>query len=237
MSEFLSWLIAGVLPGLCVSAAAWAASGFYTRLSSRRRWRLETPSEVSICLSVSPPVDTGAYLRPATGIGQAKALAIIAPSLVRAWRSIDIQNIFFSDDLPGHNYEADLILIGGPKTNAVTARALEELGMSLGVTQKDSQIITDKQIFEGHTSSKSSESNIVQTDYGLIVRAQNPFRKSRRLIILSGSHTYGTVGAARFIVENKSMMQNANEVAVIVETRVERGHALRPQLVWSSRGS
>lgn len=198
---------------------------------------METPSEVSICLSVSPPVDTGAYLRPATGIGQAKALAIIAPSLVRAWRSIDIQNIFFSDDLPGHNYEADLILIGGPKTNAVTARALEELGMSLGVTQKDSQIITDKQIFEGHTSSKSSESNIVQTDYGLIVRAQNPFRKSRRLIILSGSHTYGTVGAARFIVEDKSMIKNANEVAVIVETRVERGHALRPQPVWSSHGS
>lgn len=135
MSELLSWLIAGVLPGLCVSAAVWVASGFYTRFSARWRWRLRRPSEVRICLSASSSVDTGTYLRPATGIGQAKALAIIAPSLVKAWRSIEIQNIFFSDDLPGHDYEADLILIGGPKTNAVTAQALEELGMSLKVTR------------------------------------------------------------------------------------------------------
>ena len=216
-----------------MSAAVWAVSGFYTRLSARRRWRLRTPSEVRICLSASPPVNTGAYLRPATGIGQAKALAIIAPSLVKAWRSIDIENIFFSDDLPGHDYEADLILIGGPKTNVVTARVLEEIGMSLGVTQKDSQIIAGEQVFEG-SASPNADQNTVQIDYGLIVRTQNPFRTGRRLIIISGSHTYGTVGAARFIVEDKSMMRSTDDIAIVVKTRVERGHALSPQLVWRS---
>lgn len=198
---------------------------------------MREPSKVRICLSASSSVNTGTYLRPATGIGQAKALAIIAPSLVKAWRNIEIQNIFFSDDLPGHDYEADLILIGGPKTNAVTARALEALGMSLKVTQKDSLIIAGEHTFEGSVGMDSEGSNTVQTDYGLIIRTQNPFQTNRRLIILSGSHTYGTVGAARFMVEGKTMMRSTDEVAVVVETRVEKGHALSPQLVWRSDGS
>ncbi len=52
--------------------------------------------------------------------------------------------------------------------------------------------------YEGHAINR----NVVM-DYGLIVRASNPFTsRDRTAILFAGSHTYGTIAAAKFFTED-----------------------------------
>lgn len=199
-------------------------------LSARRRWALTTPDNVKICVSASESVDTGKYSRPSTGIGQARSLAVVAPNLTRGWRSINLQQILFPSQLQGHDLETDLILIGGPRTNSWTQRALELLADSLDVGQEGWVISAGRRQFEGEAAEGD-----VAVDYGLVVRAANPFSPGHRVVILSGSHTYGTVGAARFAVESPQMLKYSGDVAFVVSVRVAGGHVLAPELMWSSR--
>ena len=160
MDAFVGWLVAGFVPGFVTSVALGVLRFLRSRTVNRRRWGLSSPDRVRICVSASPDVETGQYRRPSTGIGQAKALALIAPSLTRGWRNIDIQSVYFPQDLSGQELEADLILLGGPKTNQLTRWALDLLGDSLGVTQDGSVIEAGDTLYEGHT-----DADTVTVDY------------------------------------------------------------------------
>ena len=224
----LDWLILGFLPGLLTSAILWAGRRLGARTASRRRWTLAAPERMRICIAASPDVETGEYRRPSTGIGQAVALALIAPSIARGWRDVDIQSVYFPHELPGQDLESDLILLGGPKTNDQTRSALHELSARLGATQEGSVIVAGGQRFEG-----SSDSNSIESDYGLVIRTSNPFSPKHRIIILSGSHTYGTVAAARFLVESPEA-RRSGDLVVVVRSRIRSGHALTPEVVWDA---
>lgn len=191
---------------------------------------LSDPRRVRLCISASPGFETGVYQRPTTGIGQAKALAQVSPSLTRAWRDIDVQNVYFSGEIAGSDLETDLILIGGPKTNALTRRVLDIVGEEMGCTQDNSTIIVGDRRFEGKV-----DDNATGTDYGLVMRLSNPFSSGHRLIVLAGSHTFGTVAAARFLVSDSLPSKHSDDFAVVIEAPVERGHALKGSVAWSSR--
>lgn len=231
MQSVVTWFILGPLPGLCATAFVWTAKRLYDRQSHRRRWRLTDPRRVRICISSSPSISTGAYQRPTTGIGQAKALAQVAPSLTKAWRDVDVQNVYFADEIAGSDLETDLILIGGPKTNALAARVLDRVGEALGVRQEGSTIIAGDVEFEGEVADDATG-----TDYGLLLRINNPFAQGRRLVLLSGSHTFGTVAAARFMASSPALSGRDGEFAVVIKASVEKGHALEGTIVWSSEG-
>ena len=230
-STVVSWFVDGILPGVVASSAVWVYGVLRKRKSARKRWQLKTPGNVLICVSSSTPVETEHYSRPATGIGQAKALALISPSLLRAYRSIDIQNIHFAGDIKGTDYEADLILIGGPKTNTLTDQALVSISDSMGITQVGSEIRAGNSTFVGNIENESG------VDYGLVVRTTNPFSSGNRLVILSGSHTFGTIAAARFMVESRFLAKNKTDAAMIVRATIKKGHALSPEYIWSSDDS
>ncbi len=155
---------------------------------------------------------------------------MIAPSLARGYRAAQLDRVFVATDEIGRELEGDLILLGGPKTNRATEIALDELakaGPALGVTQRDSTIQTASgDEFEGTVSDGE-----VTNDYGLIIRTRNPFASSGSLVILSGSHTFGTGAAARYFVEEKLPR---GDFALVVRSRVEDRHALPPQVVWRS---
>ncbi len=229
MASFLGWFVFGPLPGLFVSFLVWIAKRLHDRRLIRRRWLLSDPRRVRLCISASPNVETGAYHRPTTGIGQAKALAQISPSLTKAWRDIDVQNVYFAEEVAGSDLETDLILIGGPKTNALTQRVLDIVGEDMGCRQDGSTIIVGDKRLEGEV-----DDNATGTDYGLVMRITNPFSSAHRLIVLSGSHTFGTVAAARFLVSAPLPAKQAGELAVVIKASVEKGHALEGSVVWSS---
>ena len=229
MTSVTNWFVLGPLPGLVVSLLAWTGKRLHDRRSNRRRWLLRDPRRVRICISTSPSVETGAYNRPTTGIGQAKALAQISPSLTKAWRDIDVQSVYFAEEIAGSDLETDLILIGGPKTNALTARVLDLVGEDLGVRQDESRIMVGDKHLEGEVDDHGTG-----VDYGLVMRIRNPFSSGRRLIVLSGSHTFGTVAAARFMASAPLPSEHRGELAVVIKASVEKGHALEGAVVWSS---
>ncbi len=214
----------GVVITLLSTALLWVLAWLANQARARSRWGFIHANHVTTVLSASTEVDTGEYLRPTTGIGQAKALAVLAPSLRRGWKSIDLQNVVFPEEIQGRELEGDIILIGGPKTNEVTKRALEKCGGDFGVSQ-DGSVIT------AHNETYSGTVHETNRDYGLIIRAENPFAAGRKMVLLSGCHTYGTIGAARFFVESKLPRGN---FAMVVETQVQGKHALPPRMRWCS---
>lgn len=227
--DILSNLIFGIIGAVLGSGAIALVARAWRRTAARRRWCLAQPSTLRVIVAASGRQDTGEYPRPTTGIGQARALATIAPSLARAYRAVQLDRVFVATDEIGRELEGDLILLGGPKTNRATQLMLEEMeraGLPLGVTQHESKIETHERAFEGTVSGGD-----VTEDFGLVIRTRNPLASSGSLVILSGSHTFGTGAAARFFVEGKLPR---GDFALVVRSRIEDRHALPPQVVWRS---
>ncbi len=235
MNGVFEWLINGVLPGAATFGVASTATFTRRRTNSHRRWRLKDPSSLRICVAKSTSIDTGVYTKPATGIGQAKALALITPSLIRGWRDIDLQQVWFADSITGSSIEGDLILLGGPKHNELTAEAFRLLGHRFGVYQEDSVIsIGDGGSGDHQVVCGTVESRDVRTDYGLVLCARSPWSPEHRLVLISGCHTYGVVAAARYMVESKEVRNAPEEFAAVVESRIREGHTLSPTTFWTS---
>jgi len=189
-------------------------------------WRYRDGDRFSLIVASSAQVDTGKYLRPTTGIGQVRAMSLLVPSLTRAYRKVDLEQVQLSAVAPGRDLEADLLVLGGAKNNAVTARLLAHLP-GLPFTSSDEAIVWQGVAFEGETSGP----NVIR-DYGYVVRAPNPFAPGRRVVIVAGSHTFGTVAAARWLVNHGGDRKLPADVAVLVESEVlNDGHVTAPKAI------
>lgn len=234
-ADFFASLLEGI--GLKVTlsvlflAAGVGLAKLRETLPSRRLWRIKDPSHVVISVSHSVASDTGQYLRPSTGIGQVRALALLMPSLRRAYSDLKIQNIYLSSDPLLDRVESDLICLGGAKNNEVTADVLDGLGRC-PVSMKDSEIFwtegNQTEAFEGEI-----EQGQVTRDFGLIVRTANPFKPDRTVIVLAGSHTYGTIAAARYFCEqfNSPFRRQPKSFAALVAAQVRNGYPSAPTLL------
>ena len=214
MGDLLHSIVENVLSNILwlPIGALLAYTGFFiqVRLPNRKLWRLKDPSRLVVCAAASTATNTGAYRRPATGIGQLRALAVATHSLYRAYhKQVDIQNILLSNEQLHDHFERDMLLLGGPKNNRVAAKFLELLHDEQPARVIDNLILWSTNRvggqwvdqgaieYEGHTLNRK-----VVLDYGLIVRAYNPFTtRNRTIVLFSGSHTYGTVAAAKFFTE------------------------------------
>ena len=223
----------------------------YRRISTRNRWCLTAPKTLRIYLSEEITVAHGKDNIPTTAVGNAKALALIIRSLYRGWRSVGgdqksgFKYVFVSQEWQStvEAEGADLICLGGPTGNRVTRRALQELeergeiGDSLGVAQRPaksgeegSNIILNEEILD---IERDAAEQII-ADYGLIIRTKNPWDENHRLVIISGISTYGTFGAARFMVEEKKNFPREKSFAVVIKTKVEGQYCGRGEVLWSS---
>src|ERR1700758_1524059 len=80
------------------------------RLPGRKLWQLKDPTHLVVCAANSTTTNTGVYQRPATGVGQLRALVLATRSLNRTYRSqIDIQNILLSNEPLQERIEHDLL--------------------------------------------------------------------------------------------------------------------------------
>ncbi len=181
------------------------------RLPKRRLWRLTKPTGLVVCASNVATRDTGVYYRPDTGIGEMRSLALAVKSLNKAYvRELDIKNILLSTDHLQERLENDLLLIGGPEHNKVTARFLKFVSDKQPIRQTSDTIIWRHKKMAGkwleddvlEYTSKSEDKSIIQ-DYGIVIRMQSPFTTEKRtVILLSGIHTYGTIAAAKYFTED-----------------------------------
>jgi hypothetical protein len=229
LGSFFGSLSLNLLAGVLVVALAAGGTRLAQLLPSRRLWRLSRPHQVIICASQSTTSETGKYVRPATGVGQLRALATIAPSLSRAYGSLETANIVLAQTLPGSYHEADIISLGGSKTNPVTANVLQSLRRR-GVPVPDSE---QSQLFWPALSPRVFEAETIDgtvvKDYGLVVRARSPYHRRRTVVLLAGASTFGTAAAARHFVERCTFVRG--DFAAIVCAEVRDAHVLTPSVV------
>jgi len=202
----------------------------FKTLPAKKLWNIYHPKDLIICTSTSSKTDTGEYIRPATGIGQVRALAYISASLNKAYSNTKVRNILLSVDQPQDSIENDLILLGGPKNNDISRLFLDKLRNLNIVAQKMSTI---SWLVEGEEAKYEGivENKEVLTDYGIIIRMKNPFCSNNKttIALFSGSHTYGTIAASKYftqfykknLIKNKFLKKN---IVIIVKCDVRDGY-------------
>ena len=194
----------------------------------KRLWKISDPKKLIICAATSTKTDTGQYFRPATGIGQLRALGQIIESLSKAY-IIRIQNILLSIDQIQMQIENDLILLGGPKNNEISKLFLDKIKY-LNIVYQENSIINWTKGSKTFAYSGKTEKRKVIKDYGLAIRMKNPFDSSKNTFIslFSGCHTYGTIAAAQYFTEHyvkktKGLKKVKENLFILVECDVIDG--------------
>jgi hypothetical protein len=222
---------------------------FQVRHPRRRLWHLHDPGNLVICAANSTTTDTGVYQRPATGIGQVRAIALAIESLSHAYRkNLAIRNILLSTDHVQERIENDLLIVGGPKNNRVAEKFLDLLADEQPAIQIGTVITWRKTRLAGRWMNDAAvttydgqaiEQQVVK-DYGLIIRCQNPFTsRNRTAILFSGSHTYGTVAAAKYFTDDMqrqigTLLRNGKKnCALLVSAQIIDGYPTKMRLEHS----
>lgn len=166
----------------------------------RKLWNINNIKNLSVILSTSVVTDTGKYMRPATGLGQVKALALVSNSLNVAYKNFEINNIQLSEMTNGEMLKGNVISLGGPNTNKITKILLKKINERIEIVNQVGNDFQwchgEKLLFSPYVQDKK-----VLVDYGLIVATSNPLESNNRVFIFSGGHTYGTAAAAQYFTE------------------------------------
>ncbi len=255
----MAWIWDAVVPDIVASMIVAALLYLWYRAVTLRRsarvWGI-APRRPFLGVPSRPPtvvVSTSAIAagRPMTGIGQVRAIALIMPSISRAYRSYtadDNLRMSIGCDLTEDRFAGDLVTIGGPKTNEVTAFVLERIGLPEGfgisnVLDPATGEETDRIVWNGTDARSQVEVVPVgrKVALGLVVRCENPIRRRGVLTVLagaaaSGSGTYGTEAAASAVVQEAALRvsrraalrsQNAGMIALVRAEIGTRGEVSR----------
>ncbi|MGR3765983.1 hypothetical protein [Rossellomorea sp. NS-SX7] len=225
---------------------------FFNSVSpGRRLWNLTDHSKLIVVSATSViSADTG-YQKKATGIGQVRALAFIISSLNKAYKKLELKNIYLSGERLGERCERDIISVGGPKNNEVTRDVLKKLTHIVEQVGNDIHWNAEG---ERDILSPMKENDEVVKDLGLVIRMENPFNDngSTTLTVFSGCHTYGTVAAAKYFTESlfkkAKKMKNFGKLYVavvscelreehITNVRLEKEYILKQPKRMSERAS
>ena len=134
----------------------------------------------------------------------------------------------YADRLEGDDLKHTMILLGGPDANSATRRVAKRLTSNLrfGNSEINEVSIRDTSAWPtkiyGPSRLDVDNSGI---DYGLILRAPNPFATDKEVVILAGSFGHGTWAATRHVTSNdfleKSKTLRRAPIECLVETDVE----------------
>lgn len=144
-----------------------------------------------------------------TGEGEILVLRLIEPFLYLLYPKSDIFRSC-ANDLSNDYKDSNIVLVGGIRRNRVTKEVLETNTLKQKLRfcfKKDRNTLIDKETGREYTP-KIEKSKF--TDYGLIIKEQNPFNEARKLFILAGCRTIGTQTAGVILNSQNYTAQMAN---------------------------
>lgn len=119
---------------------------------------------------------------------------------------------------PGHQVsneqrKENLILIGGPHSNPLTAKVMDQiphtysfgLADGSGTFGKDTRIYDSK--LDTSTDCRVGATGMLESDQGIIIRCANPFAPDKSVIIMAGSWGFGTAAATR-LIESRDFLKH-----------------------------
>jgi len=138
--------------------------------------------------------------------------------------------------------EKNLILLGGPDTNVVTKDALAIIRPQLrifdpgpGNPMEIHDLAPSSVNRDGKRGGRTHHKYIAKpdTDYGVIIRARNPFNPGKLLVVLAGAYGYGSWAAAKLALENGFAEECSQLDSRAAETRFSSlGKILRKYFKW-----
>ncbi|MGI4742602.1 MAG: hypothetical protein ACRYG7_46180 [Janthinobacterium lividum] len=211
----------------------------------KKLWNLKDPDNLITCVSASHEVDTGEHKKTTTGVGQVKAFGFVVESLSVAY-NVKSQNVFMANEPIKNKLHNDLLLLGGSKHNAYTEDFIEKI-QELNIVNHYKKVMVWKKtldnkdrVYEGKEKlNEATQEMEVIKDYGLIIRMKNPYsypNKERTICLFAGSHTYGTIAAAKFFteeyVEENSFFKKKHEnIFLLVECEVENKNPVNTRII------
>lgn len=205
VAEVVLTIVIQVLIGLVttfigfVIGSAWQMS--HRRLSywrARRFWRPFLASDIKVVIGKFNEF-SGFEASGFVGMGDMQAAAEVVALFddLGFRRSGHTLNIVYHDQLAGDLYGANLVCIGGPDANKVTDRILERLRQTIKTGDPKLHEISLHDAETGKSYAPKAELDgegrrVITLDYGLLIKASNPFDSHSRVVIFSGCFGYGT---------------------------------------------
>ena len=175
---------------LITALLSWAKTSFPARLALR----LSDPNTTSFIVATVRS-QRRPYRRVGSGLGEIRAIGVLVPIFMRAYKTFDGDRILFSETVADGDplHGNDVIILGGPKWNKIARQFLEKMPTSLPYTM-DTKGIIDR--MHGKRIDISAIDGKITEDYGLVIKTKNPFNEKARCFLFAGVHTYGVHAAA-----------------------------------------
>jgi transcriptional regulator with XRE-family HTH domain len=141
---------------------------------------------------------------------------------------------------------ANLVLVGGPRSNTIVRRVLAELDVPIKISitrhldgSKTKRIVLP----DGKELEPLFDDGVLTRDLALVVTGTNPFESARKVMIFAGLHSYGNHGAVAALVQHgrqsivehnlqaiatKQTHHDRRNLALVVEVSVVNGDIVNP---------
>jgi hypothetical protein len=234
----MEWVAGQIIGGLVGVAVTMLVTYLYTQSKigkTRRAWRSPECDRLTVVLSTSGRMNTGSYSRTMTGLGPARSLGLLMPTLTKAYGDLPENTVRMSTHVANNNIRGDLVLLGGPKNNALTRSALNRIGKKLPVTmitEGDELIRINDDTGLEETIKPFPIKDLLNDkigDYGIIIRTRNCFSPGHNLTIFAGTHTYGCIAAVEYYLSHEAGMRKLGpEYALVVKAVVTPNEDVEP---------
>lgn len=138
--------------------------------------------------------------------------------------------VYYSGQEKSIDLDKNLIIIGGPGSNLLTATFMKEINTGYSFEHQDDLNVTIFDRVRKTYAHPASSGGSLALDVGYIIVADNPYKMSRRVILLFGCFGYGTWAAMQalflkqFMRKIKKNKYHNFEACVEVEIRHCRPH-------------
>ena len=194
-------LLAAIIAFVAGLLFQWLSDRTFRTLPARALLDFHHPRTARIVLGVPwgiPP--NTATLSPTTGMpvfgyGPLMAYREFNKLFLTAYPRIKEPQFSHSKSFPFEDLDHDLILLGFPIGNEITAQVMRDL--KIPISFKDHSIVdcaTGETLFQA-----TVETGAVVEDFGLLLRAPNPYNPKARVFIIAGCETFGVKAAAEFL--------------------------------------
>jgi len=239
--ELLTWIknhnggiLEGLVAALLFAFFGWALKSLWDLYQQRRLkkvWKPFIGSDVTIVFG-----DYGQYgnlqqdwdLAGMMGIGDTMALAAVNKALEKIKpRS---SRIYPARKTPVDALSGKLILIGGPDVNTITAEIFEKIQSSFEFAYRNGDIFIKDKIIKNkeYHSCATKQPGPGSYDYGLLLLANNPNNKNKKVMIIAGNFGYGSwicgesVADPKFLLSKK--LKNIDPTfEMILKTNISAG--------------
>jgi hypothetical protein len=197
----------------------------------RRIWGAFLDSRCTIIVPTRPKSFTEISLH--SGFSDMKAASKVEALVSSLSKGAEERVVICEADFASDKLEDDIVLVGGPISNSLTKRLMQDAGLPL--TFVNHTLVNTRQKKE--YLARFDERNDCVEDYGLVIKARNPYNEKSEFMLIAGCYGYGTYAASRAITNIKIIKEilrkvQSKNLALVVSTYVVKGTPQKPKVVY-----